>query len=143
MGFLPPPTLRRYSFVCDLSGLGIKGSAIAQNELDTSQDCILIDFPLLGEKYTEIVENVYLFTDKLLFSPRPYCAGMTDSEEAVRRREVGARGPQRIMGIFQQYQGALDLEAGRATIHHEQQTAENLGEHIFQADPEKFTLERY
>jgi hypothetical protein len=32
------------------------------------------------------------------------------------RREIGARGPQGKMGIFQRYQGALDLEADRASI---------------------------
>ena len=56
---------------------------------------------------------------------------------------IGARGPQGETGRIQQRQGVLDLENGRVTILYEQQTAENLGEYFFQADPEEYTLERY
>jgi hypothetical protein len=52
MGFRPPPTLRLYFFSCDLTGLGISGSTIAQNLSDTSQDFIFIGFSPVGEKIT-------------------------------------------------------------------------------------------
>jgi len=48
---------------------------------------------------------------------------MTDSKEAVMRREVGAQGPQGC--FFQPCQAVLDLENGRASIRHEQSAAEN------------------
>ena len=43
--------------------------------------------PIAGGAVNELLE--------CLFSPRPYCAGMTDSKEGVMRRCVGARGPQK------------------------------------------------
>ncbi|GHV49803.1 hypothetical protein FACS1894168_0040 [Deltaproteobacteria bacterium] len=61
---------------------------------------------------------------------------MTISEEAVRRREVGAHGPQRGMG-----QAVLDLACEGATMQYEQQAAENLGEYFCQADTQNFTVE--
>jgi hypothetical protein len=45
------------------------------------------------------------------------------------------------VAFLTQRQGVLDLEADRATIRYEQQTAEYSGEYFFQTDSEKFALE--
>ena len=57
----------------------------------------------------------------------------------------GQQAQSRASGFFHTsfpIRAVLDLAVSRASIHYEQQAAENLGEYFLQADPEEFALER-